>query len=45
MRTSGHKTTSMEARYNIVDHADIKQAAQKMEAFHNTVRPNLRRAK
>ena len=33
MKISGHKTTSMEARYNILDDADLKDAATKMDSF------------
>jgi integrase len=33
MKISGHKTTSMEARYNILDDADLKDAATKMNSF------------
>jgi integrase len=33
MKISGHKTTSMEARYNILDGADLKDAATKMNSF------------
>jgi integrase len=33
MKISGHKTTSMEARYNILDDADLKDAAAKMNSF------------
>ena len=33
MKISGHKTDSMERRYNIVDVADIKAAAQKMQEW------------
>jgi hypothetical protein len=33
MKISGRKTTSMEARYNILDEADLKDAATKMNSF------------
>jgi hypothetical protein len=33
MKISGHKTSSMEARYNILDDADLKDAATKMNSF------------
>jgi integrase len=33
MKISGHKTTSMEARCNILDDADLKEAATKMDSF------------
>jgi integrase len=33
MKISGHKTDSMERRYNIVDVGDIKEAAAKLAAF------------
>ena len=34
MKISGHKTTTMEARYNILDDADLKDAAHEEEQFH-----------
>jgi hypothetical protein len=33
MKISGHKTTGMEARYKILDDADLKDAAPKMNGF------------
>jgi hypothetical protein len=33
MTTSGHKTTSMGARCNILDDADLKAAAGKMDEY------------
>ncbi len=44
MKISGHKTTSMEARYNILDDADLKDAADKMNTFLKK-RPELQRVK
>ena len=35
MMISGHKTRSIFDRYNIADDKDLRQAAQKIEAFHN----------
>ena len=35
MMISGHKTRSIFDRYNIVDDKDLKQAAQKIETYHN----------
>ena len=35
-KISGHKTDSMERRYNIIDVADIKQAARQMEKWSNS---------
>ncbi|PKN64137.1 MAG: site-specific integrase [Deltaproteobacteria bacterium HGW-Deltaproteobacteria-15] len=34
MMISGHKTRSIFDRYNIVDDKDLRQAAQKIEAYH-----------
>jgi integrase len=34
MMISGHKTRTIFDRYNIVDDKDLKQAAQKIEAYH-----------
>jgi integrase len=36
MKISGHKTASMEQRYNILDHADLKQAAAKMDEHYRS---------
>jgi hypothetical protein len=33
VKISGYKTTGMEARYNILDDADLKDAAAKMNSF------------
>jgi hypothetical protein len=33
MKISGHKAPSMDARYNILDDADLKDAATKMNSF------------
>jgi hypothetical protein len=33
MKIFGHKTTSMEARYNILDDAGLKEVATKMKQF------------
>ena len=33
MKISGHKTDSMERRYNIIDAQDIKQAGRQMKAW------------
>jgi hypothetical protein len=37
MKISGHKTDSMERRYNIVDDADLRDAKIRMEQFQNVV--------
>ena len=34
MRISGHKTRSIFDRYNIVDDKDLRQAAERIEAYH-----------
>jgi hypothetical protein len=33
MKISGHKTDSMERRYNIIDVQDIKEAGRKMKEW------------
>lgn len=43
MKISGHKTDSMERRYNIVDVQDIKEAARKMADFSKQQKRKHRR--
>jgi integrase len=45
MKISGHKTASMEQRYNILDHADLDDAATKMDAHFKKTQKSLRRVK
>lgn len=41
MKISGHKTRSVFERYNIVSEKDITEAANKLEAFHQTCTQNV----
>jgi hypothetical protein len=45
MAISGHKTDSMERRYNIVDGDDLKTAKQFMEARLKVSRPSKKARK
>lgn len=45
MKISGHKTATMEARYNILDDSDISDAAAKMNAFMAAGKAKLKRVK
>jgi len=45
MKISGHKTDSMERRYNIVDVQDIKEAAAKLNTWQQQQRKAPRKGK
>ena len=45
MQISGHRTESVNRRYDIVVDADLKAAGEKLAAYHAKQAPKLRRVK